>query len=246
MILRRLKAHVEAENWFAVAIDFAIVVVGVFIGIQVANWNDMRADRQTFEDAMVRFVDETKTNLETLDALDAEIAIKLDKVGSGYEALLSCADDPETLERVNIAINELNWTYGLPLRRIVLDEIATTPRLLQFLCEDQRQRLADAQYKFGVYLSEARHAELSPLQTRMETNPVIAVGDKTLSSSVYLGVEYTDEIWPLSLAVPVSEACQDNNLVKDFYAYLYPQGHLPTTSRVFRTELEKNLEIATP
>lgn len=40
MIFRRLKAHVEKENWFAVAIDFCIVVIGVFIGIQVANWND--------------------------------------------------------------------------------------------------------------------------------------------------------------------------------------------------------------
>lgn len=44
MILRRIKAHVEKENWFAVFLDFCIVVVGVFIGIQVANWNDGRAE----------------------------------------------------------------------------------------------------------------------------------------------------------------------------------------------------------
>lgn len=40
MIFRRIKAHIEKENWFAVFIDFLIVVVGVFIGIQVANWNE--------------------------------------------------------------------------------------------------------------------------------------------------------------------------------------------------------------
>ncbi len=43
MILRRVMAHVEAQNWTAVALDFVIVVVGVFIGIQVANWNAARA-----------------------------------------------------------------------------------------------------------------------------------------------------------------------------------------------------------
>jgi hypothetical protein len=43
MILRRVAEHVKAQNWFAVAIDFVIVVVGVFIGIQVANWNEARA-----------------------------------------------------------------------------------------------------------------------------------------------------------------------------------------------------------
>ena len=42
MIFRRVKAHIENENWFAVFIDFLIVVVGVFIGIQVANWNAVK------------------------------------------------------------------------------------------------------------------------------------------------------------------------------------------------------------
>ena len=42
MILRRITEHVKAQNWFAVFLDFIIVVVGVFIGIQVANWNDAR------------------------------------------------------------------------------------------------------------------------------------------------------------------------------------------------------------
>ena len=42
MLFRRIKAHVEKENWFAVGVDFAIVVIGVFIGLQVANWNEAR------------------------------------------------------------------------------------------------------------------------------------------------------------------------------------------------------------
>jgi len=42
MLLRSITKHVKDQNWFAVFIDFAIVVFGVFIGIQVANWNDAR------------------------------------------------------------------------------------------------------------------------------------------------------------------------------------------------------------
>lgn len=42
MLLRRVIEHVKAQNWTAVALDFVIVVVGVFISIQVANWNDAR------------------------------------------------------------------------------------------------------------------------------------------------------------------------------------------------------------
>jgi hypothetical protein len=43
LILRRVTEHVRTQNWTAVFLDFVIVVVGVFIGIQVSNWNDTRA-----------------------------------------------------------------------------------------------------------------------------------------------------------------------------------------------------------
>ena len=42
MLLRRIAEHVRAQNWTAIAIDFVIVVTGVFIGIQVANLNESR------------------------------------------------------------------------------------------------------------------------------------------------------------------------------------------------------------
>jgi len=47
MNLRRLIEHLKGQHWTAVAIDFVIVVVGVFVGIQVSNWNQQRAtDKQ--------------------------------------------------------------------------------------------------------------------------------------------------------------------------------------------------------
>ncbi|MEL7185182.1 MAG: hypothetical protein AAFN50_01955 [Pseudomonadota bacterium] len=46
MLLRRVIEHVKSQNWLAVGIDFVIVVVGVFIGIQVSNWNDARTDQE--------------------------------------------------------------------------------------------------------------------------------------------------------------------------------------------------------
>lgn len=45
MLFRRLAQHVKDQNWTAVGLDFAIVVMGVFIGIQVANWNTAVQDR---------------------------------------------------------------------------------------------------------------------------------------------------------------------------------------------------------
>src|SRR4051812_39978670 len=45
MILRRITEHLKQQHWTAIAIDLGIVVLGVFIGLQVNNWNEARNDR---------------------------------------------------------------------------------------------------------------------------------------------------------------------------------------------------------
>ncbi|MCY7354398.1 MAG: hypothetical protein LH470_04835 [Lysobacter sp.] len=49
MILRRVIQHVRKQEWTAIWIDLLIVVVGVFIGIQVSNWNEGRATMRRAE-----------------------------------------------------------------------------------------------------------------------------------------------------------------------------------------------------
>lgn len=46
MRLRRIIEHVRRQQWTAIAIDFVIVVIGVFVGIQVSNWNQARVTDQ--------------------------------------------------------------------------------------------------------------------------------------------------------------------------------------------------------
>lgn len=46
MILRRLASAFRQQDWFTVAVETLIVILGVFIGLQVNNWNEARADRQ--------------------------------------------------------------------------------------------------------------------------------------------------------------------------------------------------------
>src|SRR5436309_1331346 len=46
MIYKRVAARLTAQDWVAITIELAIVVVGVFIGTQVSNWNAERLERQ--------------------------------------------------------------------------------------------------------------------------------------------------------------------------------------------------------
>ena len=66
MILRRITEHVKTQNWFAVAIDFIIVVVGVFIGIQVSNWNADQTNKRAAREYVVRIQRELLANQQDM------------------------------------------------------------------------------------------------------------------------------------------------------------------------------------
>ncbi len=45
MILRRLTENLRTQNWTAITIELGIVILGVFIGTQVSNWNQQRLEQ---------------------------------------------------------------------------------------------------------------------------------------------------------------------------------------------------------
>ncbi|MEZ6000168.1 hypothetical protein [Hyphomonas sp.] len=68
MLLRRVMEHVKAQNWTAVAIDFVIVVFGVFIGIQLGNWNQSRADASLERDFLAKIVVDLQSDAQNLQS----------------------------------------------------------------------------------------------------------------------------------------------------------------------------------
>jgi len=61
MLLRRVTKHVKDQNWFAVFIDFLIVVVGILIAFQITEWNEASQDRAIEKDYKVLLIEDLKT-----------------------------------------------------------------------------------------------------------------------------------------------------------------------------------------
>ena len=66
MILRRITKHVREQNWFAIGLDFFIVVIGVFIGIQVSNWNASLGQKERAYSYLERLEDELVNDIAAL------------------------------------------------------------------------------------------------------------------------------------------------------------------------------------
>lgn len=127
MILRSVTKHVKDQNWFAVWIDFGIVVVGVFIGIQVANWNEMQVER----DQTQRTLSAVLTDLETLrDELSVNRAFHVD-TAIAIDALMSSLEADEDLgpDRVKELIRPVAGLSVLPNPPAALDDLLVAARL---------------------------------------------------------------------------------------------------------------------
>jgi hypothetical protein len=77
MIPRRIYEHVKAHDWFAVAMDFVIVVLGVFIGIQVSNWNAAREERASEAIYLAGVVDDLRADIGEIDGIVSVAASRM-------------------------------------------------------------------------------------------------------------------------------------------------------------------------
>ncbi len=90
MRLRRILEHIRDQNWTAVGIDFVIVVVGVFLGIQIGNWNEARIDAQRRE----QIVDALVTNLSDAIAVQERFVAEIERGLSEWEAAFARGERP--------------------------------------------------------------------------------------------------------------------------------------------------------
>ncbi|MEL6857118.1 MAG: DUF6090 family protein [Pseudomonadota bacterium] len=128
MLLRRITTHVKEQNWFAVGVDFIIVVIGVFIGIQVANWNDTRTNEYRETEILGTIYNELKE-----DRIELQIGRDA--------AIVTISSASYVLKAAGVDVDE---ELVLPTSRM-LDTATTSDAILVPVAisfsEDQKQRL---------------------------------------------------------------------------------------------------------
>ena len=126
MLLRRVIEHVKAQNWTAVALDFVIVVVGVFIGIQMANWNEARAEKKLATALASQLLADLKQ-----DRVLAQLVLDyFSAVSDAAHVTIDQLDDPDT-DPEAFAVNAYNATEFMitPQHRSTYDELLATGSL---------------------------------------------------------------------------------------------------------------------
>ena len=236
MRLRNISKNVKDQNWFAVFLDFLIVVLGVYIGIQLGNWNQVRQNQSSMQAAQVRFAAENKANIETTDEFLAEIQGRLSRVEAAVGALRNCQADDAAREKINMGLNVIRGTGFLNIRTTALSGLTTKDSFLSLMAEDEREQLKEFERQVEQAQKTLDWLEQQPFRNHIEDQQGIAFGE-LVNPPALDGAK----IRMLSLERPISEACQDKKLLSSFYLWERTTTFQYLRAKQLREKFEANL-----
>ena len=217
MLFRRIKAHVAKEDWFAVFVDFLIVVVGVFLGIQIGNWNGIRLNQADYEEAHIRMIEEANSNIQYVGRFIEWVSPLSESVSQAVEDLRICRNDANAQNRINDGLNQLRLVPAPNLQNRAILQLTTSERLLERQSPERRKLYI----KYADGLNSVKRASLvvaEKMEARSDgLHRFIDYGDKREKDFEKLGME--SEGRPLVLAVEPIEACKDDDFRKLFYEW---------------------------
>jgi hypothetical protein len=143
MILRRLSQSLKEQNWTAIWIEFILLVSGVFLGIQVANWNTDRANQKLAKTITERLRADLK-----IEAWSYEFQIQYyQEVLSNAEKALDVLEGRSKESNEQLLISAYRATqYNLPTRRRATYDEMTSTGTISLITNQQLRQAASLIY----------------------------------------------------------------------------------------------------
>ncbi|MEM9172329.1 MAG: hypothetical protein AAGA84_06450 [Pseudomonadota bacterium] len=163
------------HDWFAVWVDFVIVVIGVFIGLQVANWNEARQERQRAS--------------YYVDRLDREFDVIRERLQGGVDVFGNAVAQIDWLQQLRRDY-AANSNIDLPDRTVVFEALsqvgsgripATSPATFQEMLASgaleslSSDELRQALYEFDEFAGVARAAWASIRQQHYDASVALVI-----------------------------------------------------------------------
>ena len=185
MVIRRIREHVTAHNWFAVAIDLAIVVLGVLIATQVSNWNESRLEAAKARSYHTRLLDELDFNARQFQA---QVDYYQEVRGHGLAALAMMEGKQAGTPRdFLIHAYQLSQIDTNAAKTYIYDEM-TSAGLVELLGDETTQAVAS-----DYYLT-------------------VGTNDRTLKD-IYPYRSTIRSVMPFDIQKPIRAHCGDRNLL---------------------------------
>ena len=206
MILRRLSQSLKEQNWTAIVIEFVLLVSGVFLGIQVSNWNAERETRQKSEIFSARLRADLQVEAWAYQYL---IEYQTDTLTNARRALDALdGSKPLSDEQLVIAAYRATQYESQDRHRATYDELVSTGTI--GLITDQRMRetamMVYATTGIDQTFDEGQHSQYrmifrQTLPAAVQQALLQRCGDKIIDLLDYSGIVHSLD-YPCTLGLP--------------------------------------------
>jgi hypothetical protein len=130
MLLRRLSQHIHDQNWFAVGLDFIVVVAGIFVGLQVNDWNQNRKDGIEGRAYLERIGEDIRADLTDLSRVLPGVSRKQDALIILDNAANENMPERDAAEVFSAIQESTSFGWHVPwVRRSTFEDLVSTGRL---------------------------------------------------------------------------------------------------------------------
>ena len=143
-ILNRLQQGLRARDWGTVAVELAIVVVGVFIGIEASNWNQGRRERAEERRYYAQLVDDLRQDQAMLRGALGRVARHDEAAEKTLTAIRTGVVPRSEPGQFAVRIHYAGFIYLPRATRRTYDELVSTGNL--GLLRDAKAKAAIADY----------------------------------------------------------------------------------------------------
>lgn len=123
MILNRIGNAIKRQDWFVVLIELLIVVVGIYIGLQVDDWNTERERDKTERIYLERLQADIAEMKSANTAATPAMERRLKAVSRALTSLQTCTLTPEAKADLDFILISHQGLFRLVIVRATFDEM---------------------------------------------------------------------------------------------------------------------------
>jgi len=126
MILSRLGNAFKRQDWFVVVVEIFTVVIGIFIGLQVDDWNEARKDRALEREYLERLYADIEYTFEERGPAEEWDNTRTRQQALILNALRSGTLAEEDRQDFETGLAFFGFTSGIIIRWTTVDELRST------------------------------------------------------------------------------------------------------------------------
>jgi hypothetical protein len=148
MILQRLATSIRKQDWFTVVIETLIVMFGVFLGLEVNNWNQARFERADTRNVLERLERDFELQLTLTNRSIGQQVLVLEATSRLITGIRTGDLDEQTLNEDLALVDSVS---AFPGPSAAFQELVSTGRMRLIANEDLRDKLYefDSSITFG-------------------------------------------------------------------------------------------------